>query len=288
MKRVVFLSVVILILIFGVIGVSYSAKDKTGSSTSGGKGSSGKSSKAVVKEERTYTFIDENQEEIQVTLRTETRTKGEETYVKIKVRGVDAVSDLDLEEEAEQKKLKKLKTKVSNGNYREIKVMPNRASETAIERLKTNKGLEIQLKEVGEGNDLRVVYDIEGNRTIKLLGLFKVKAELKARVDAETGELIEFETPWWYFLVGKEIEVPKCSIEHLELCETSETCEGATGYWYDELCNLGPQIICDIEHLELCESQEDCEAVGAHWYNEICNLEPQIPINQTEINASSI
>jgi hypothetical protein len=164
--------------------------------------------------------------------------------------------------------------------------MPDKASEIAIERLKTNKGLDIELKEVGEGNNLRVVYDVEGNRTTKLLGLFKVKAQLTARIDAETGEIIEFETPWWYFLIGKEVVVPKCDPENLELCVTQEDCEGATGYWYDELCNAEPQIVCDSEHLDLCLTQEECEGATGYWYNEICNLEPETPINQTPINQS--
>jgi hypothetical protein len=277
MKKKLILIIIFLILITGIIGTAYAAKDKTDSSTS----NTGKGSKAVIKEEKTYTFIDENQKEIQVTLRKETKTKDGETYEKIKVRGVDAVSQLELEEEHEEKVLKKVKMKLSNGNYREVKIMPNRASETAVEKLKTNKNLTIQLKEVGVGNNLSVVYDIEGNRTTKLLGLFKVRAQLKARVDAETGEIIEFETPWWYFLVGKEVVVPQCSIEHLELCENQEECEAAGGYWYDELCNVEPQIVCSIEHLELCENQEECEAAGGYWYDKLCNIEPQI--NQTAI-----
>jgi hypothetical protein len=240
-----------------------------------------KKPKPVIKEERTYTFIDEDQKKIQVTLRTETKIKDGETYEKIKVRGVDAVSEFDLEEEHEEKELKKVKMKLSNGNYKEIKIMPDRASETAIEKLKTNKNLTIQLKEVGVGNNLSVVYDIEGNRTTKLLGLFKVRAHLRARIDADTGEIIEFETPWWYFLVGKEVVVPKCSIEHLELCENQEECEGAGGYWYDELCNEEPQIVCSIEHFDLCETQEECEAVGGYWYDDVCNAEQQI--NQTAV-----
>ncbi len=241
--------------------------------------------KTVEKQENTFTYLDENQEEIKVTLRTETKTKDGETFQKIKVRGVEAVSELELKSEEE-----KIKTKLSNGNTQEIKIMPNTASETAIEKLKTNKDLTIQLKEVGEGNDLSVVYDIEGERTVKFLGLFKVRTELRARVDAETGEIIEFETPWWYFFVGKEIVIPKCDSEHIDLCETLEDCETNGGYWYDEFCNLEPQIVCDLEHLDLCVTLEECEAIGAYWYDDICNAELQIeepPINQTAVENNT-
>ncbi|MBW3004177.1 hypothetical protein KY337_06490 [Candidatus Woesearchaeota archaeon] len=241
-----------------------------------------KEDKPVKKQETEHTYIDENQNTIKVTVRTETKERNGEIFQKIKVRGVEAVSDLELESENG-----KFKTKLSNGNYKEIKVMPNTASETALEKLKTNKGLNIQLKEVGQGNDLSVVYDIEGNRTVKFLGLFKVRTQLNARINAETGEITEFETPWWYFFVGKEVVVPKCDPENLDLCETQEECEANTGYWYDAVCNIDPQIVCSLEHLELCV-EEDCGIVGGYWYNNSCNPEPQIIIPTEPITNETV
>ena len=206
----------------------------------------GNEEKTIVKSENTYTFVDANQNQYQVTIRTEEKTKNGETFQKIKVRGFEAVSDLEIEEETENGEVK-IKAKMSNGNRNEIKIMPDTASETALEKLKTKKGLEIQLKEVGEGNNLSVVYDIEGDRTTKLLGLFKVTAELRARVDAETGELLEFETPWWYFLVGKEVLVPECDADNLNLCEAQEECE-KFGIWFGDACiSACPEdaLVCD-------------------------------------------
>jgi len=91
--------------------------------------------------------------------------------------------------------------KLSNGKNAEIKIMPQTASENAIARL-GELNFTIELKEVGRGDDAKVVYELSGNKEGKFLGIFKIMARVKAQIDAETGETKVIK-PWWSFLATK-------------------------------------------------------------------------------------
>ena len=229
------------------------------------------------RETKTITLMDQNQNRYQVTVRTETKEGQDgEAQIKIKVRDVEIDSDVELEAEGDL-----LKAQLSNGDKQDVKIMPDTASATAIENLQM-KGVNVELKEVGEGNDLSVVYEAEGNKTVKFLGLFKVRAQIRATISAENGEVLRLEQPWWYaFAFGKGFV--DCDAENLDLCDDLE-CEEAGLYWYDETCNLEaeeieeeeetpeePEIVleCDVENLDLCLTQETCEdsAVNGTWNN---------------------
>ena len=95
----------------------------------------------------------------------------------------------------------------SNGIKSEIKIMPSVASEIALNRLRLKVCSEennctITLKEVGEGTNSSVVYEAESDKSVKILGLFKATAKLKAIIDSENGEIKDFEKPWWYSLAS--------------------------------------------------------------------------------------
>lgn len=90
---------------------------------------------------------------------------------------------------------------LSDGRRTEIKIMPETASERAIERL-GELGFNVSLKEVGKGNESRAVYEVVGEKQGKMLGLFKVRGKVSAEVDAETGEVIKTHKPWWAFLAS--------------------------------------------------------------------------------------
>ena len=99
----------------------------------------------------------------------------------------------------------KLTMQTSNGRNAEIKIMPDTASEKAIERLKLKVCSEennctIQLKEVGKDSKYFVAYEIDANNEVKILGMFKKKMKVQAQIDAETGEVILIKKPWWSFL----------------------------------------------------------------------------------------
>ena len=98
---------------------------------------------------------------------------------------------------------------LSNGKEKIIIIMPDKASERALERLKLKvcnetNNCTIELKEVGKGNQTRIAYEIQVERHFKLFGLFKSKALEKAQVDSETGDtIIIVKKPWWAFLASK-------------------------------------------------------------------------------------
>ena len=87
--------------------------------------------------------------------------------------------------------------------------MPNTASETALARLRLkncNEECTIELKEVGTGEQVRMAYELKSQRNSKVFGMFNAKMDVEAQVDAETGELIKSNKPWWAFLASEKEE----------------------------------------------------------------------------------
>ena len=89
--------------------------------------------------------------------------------------------------------------------------MPDTASERAIERLQLKvcseeAGCQIELKEVGEGNEARLAYEVKAQKTSRGFGLFKKDMQVEAQVDAESGEVIQSNKPWWAFLASESEE----------------------------------------------------------------------------------
>jgi len=130
--------------------------------------------------------------------------------IQIKSGKILAQTYMVMNQEQEQNKTK-LKVQLSNGKNSEIKIMPDTASETALARLKLKvcseeNGCTIELKEVGQGNETKAAYEVQVQRHFKLLGMFKTKAQVKAQVDAENGEVIQVNKPWWAFLASESEE----------------------------------------------------------------------------------
>ena len=107
-------------------------------------------------------------------------------------------TDLEIEESKVNNK-SVMHVQLSNRRRAEIKFMPETASSRAIERL-GQLNFTIQLKEVGKGNETRLAYEVKAERHYRILALFKTKAQVKAEVDAETGEITSVKKPWWSFL----------------------------------------------------------------------------------------
>lgn len=99
--------------------------------------------------------------------------------------------------------------RLSNGRNAEIKMMPDTAAETALQRLRLrncNENCSIELKEVGQGQQTRAAYELKTQRNSKVLGMFPAKMNVQAQVDAETGELVKVNKPWWAFLATEAEE----------------------------------------------------------------------------------
>jgi len=134
----------------------------------------------------------------------------ENSRIQLRVNNVSANCGLNLTQKQVQNKTK-LETKLSNGRNAEVKVMPNTASEKALQRLRLKdcveeEGCNIELKEVGKNNQTKLAYEIKTKRQSKILGLFKKGMNVQAQVDAETGEVIKVRKPWWAFLASEPKE----------------------------------------------------------------------------------
>jgi hypothetical protein len=144
---------------------------------------------------------------------------------------ISAETEIEIEQETERDGIKnktKLKVKLSNGRNAEIKIMPDTASERALERLRLKVCSEennctIDLKEVGQGNETRPAYEVQAERHSRILGLFQAKMQVHAQVDAETGEVIGTEKPWWAFLATEPEETGDENTAVIEETENNET-----------------------------------------------------------------
>lgn len=136
--------------------------------------------------------------------------KQSENQLQLKVNGISADCGLDLTQKQIQNKTK-LETKLSNGRNAEIKVMPDVASETALQRLRLKtcveeEGCSLELKEVMQNKEVKLAYELKTQRQAKVFGLFKTEMQIQAQVDAETGEIIQTKKPWWAFLASEPKE----------------------------------------------------------------------------------
>jgi putative hemolysin len=101
-----------------------------------------------------------------------------------------------------------LRAYLSNGRWALVKQMPDAASEKALEALNAKcaeTGCTIELKEVGTGDDSKLVYVLRTEKDSRILYLFNKKMPLEAQVDAESGELVSVKKPWWTFM-AKEVK----------------------------------------------------------------------------------
>jgi predicted DNA-binding antitoxin AbrB/MazE fold protein len=128
-----------------------------------------------------------------------------EDKFRLEVEGVEAESVMEVNQEQDQVQNKtKLKVHLSNGRNAEIKIMPNTASQRAIERLQlkvcsSENDCTIELKEVGNGEQAKVAYEIKAQKEARVFGMFKTKMQVQAQIDAETEEVIQAKKPWWAF-----------------------------------------------------------------------------------------
>jgi len=98
---------------------------------------------------------------------------------------------------------------LSNGMKAEVKVMPDTASEKALEVLRAKceeTGCQIELKEVGKGEETKAAYEVKAQKQVKVLGFIKTQMRTQAQIDAGTGEIVRTRNAWWGFLAKKNIE----------------------------------------------------------------------------------
>jgi len=136
--------------------------------------------------------------------------EGGSERIRLRVRNISAHSDLVVVPTVTQGRAR-LNVMLSNGRNAEVKVMPDVAAETALQRLRlrvctAERNCTLELKEVGEGNETRLGYEMKAERNSRVLGLFRKRMQVESQVDAETGELISVKKPWWAFLASEAEE----------------------------------------------------------------------------------
>lgn len=82
---------------------------------------------------------------------------------------------------------------------KEVKIMPETASETAIQKLGEVKNVQIELKEVGKSSAENPVYEVTAEKPVKIFGFITATAKMTAQVDAQTGQVLKVKKPWWMF-----------------------------------------------------------------------------------------
>jgi len=132
----------------------------------------------------------------------------------ITIDKTNASTELELEMEnntEDRRNQTRLRVRLSNGRKAEIKVMPDTASERALERLRLkvcseDRNCTIVLKEAGKENATQLAYELQAERHMRILGIFKAKTRVRAEVNAENGELVSVKKPWWAFLATEPEE----------------------------------------------------------------------------------
>jgi len=153
---------------------------------------------------------------------------------KIKIKRTDGTGEFEVETELEiddefEGNESDLGVITSDGKRHRLKVLPDRASEIAIEQLRA-KNFTIELKEILHKNIPRVIYNIEANKSGRFLGVFKLKMKIEGEIDSETGELIGINKPWWAFLVvGEDSDQTEEETQIIvELTEENDSGESGT------------------------------------------------------------
>jgi hypothetical protein len=128
-----------------------------------------------------------------------------------RVGKMKARTGMNVTAETDEDNVTKLKVKLRNGRNAEIKIMPERASEKALERLRLKvcseaNNCSLELKEVGKGENAKPAYEVQIDRHSRILGLFRAKMKVGAEVDAETGEVTKVKKPWWAFIATEPAE----------------------------------------------------------------------------------
>ena len=100
-----------------------------------------------------------------------------------------------------EEKQKCLRTWEENCSNSKMKILPETASLKARERL-GELGFNVSLKEIGNKNKTKTIYEAKAQQQGKLFGFLNVQADVSAEIDAETGEIIKVHKPWLSFLAG--------------------------------------------------------------------------------------
>ncbi|HVY01489.1 MAG TPA: hypothetical protein VHA12_01860 [Candidatus Nanoarchaeia archaeon] len=118
-----------------------------------------------------------------------------------------------------------LRAYLSNGAYADLKVLPDVAAERAVERMKAKceeRNCSVELKEVGNGNQTRAVYEVKTEKEARMLFVFKTRMKVDAQVDPETGDVLSTHKPWWAFLANEKDETESVAVSENQTQQTDQ------------------------------------------------------------------
>ena len=187
-----------------------------------------------IKIEIRRTITDENGNKVEVKIKIEERADGKKVVMIEGKEEFDVETELKIETDFENNE-SDLEVTTSDGVRHKVIVLPDRASEVAIEKLKS-KNFTVELKEVTERNIPRVVYNIEANKHGRFLGVFKLKVRVEGQIDPETGEIIGVSKPWWAFLViGEDSDQTETESEENNAVSNEQPVLGEEGEGVEEM-----------------------------------------------------
>ena len=118
-----------------------------------------------------------------------------------------------------------LRAYLSNGRYAIIKIMPDRAADVALKKMRSKcleRNCTVELKEFKIGNKTIAGYEVETEKNSKLFLIFNKKIKVRAVIDAETGEIILIKKPWWAFVAKEKNDDEKEIEDEIEGDEDSD------------------------------------------------------------------
>lgn len=263
-------------------GSSGSNSGSSGSSSDSSSGGSDSSNNGKTKSETKKTFIDAEGNEHKLEIKIESNEEGSKLKIKYEKDSEEEVkTELEIKEEYQDGETK-IKVKKKDGSEVELKILPDKASEIAKERLNVFEVENITIEEKVHNNIPRVVYNIQTNKNGKFLGVWKLGMKISTEIDLETGEIIEENRPWWAFLVTDLIEEPIChvsegnqretiiisltdKITHLEHGDIEGECEVICG---DGFLILNEEV-CELEDTKSCTTETGYE--GTQSCNATCS-----------------
>jgi hypothetical protein len=198
MKRAM-ISLFLVVLLVGMAGIAIAEENTNETNESNARRGLGRTIRNRVK---AGVYTGPEGERIRVSVLARNRTL-------LRVNGIEAETELEIEKTNETETGSSIfKVKLSNGRKSQIKIMPSVASATAIQRLRLKNCNEsdnctIELKEVGNRNQTRAVYETRAQKKFKVFGLFKARGEVFMQIDAETGEEVKTKGPWWAWLASE-------------------------------------------------------------------------------------
>ncbi len=233
----------------------------------------------------------------EITIKTKTRTEeGRERVTNsIEVKGAEVETKLSVREETKEG-VPRLKAKLSTGVEQDIIILPDEALQTALAELETTNNFAFELKENVEGDLRTVVFSARASKPGKFLGIFNTNIDLETLIDAETGEVIKTNRPWWTFLVTQENKTFVCHVasEDSNKRNTLEVAIPAVKAHLGHGDSVGEcAVICGdgliVEGVEACD---DGNVVDGDGCSSICEIEvaetPTTEETIPETNASKV